>query len=456
MNQFKNYFVTLNIFQSPTIDENPYRYRTNVIATRVYLIVLVLILFILLLLTSFNAETINIVISNPTSHQIESLPENRICPCSKISFSHATFVLMNASLHQVCSSDFISDQWISSLFYEKNASRFLPVDFRSIGFAQFQALASFCRLSTMHINRIISLFGSTSFISSHLVSSPIVLRKQVQTIADRFQLSIQKEVQSQIQLINTQTTHNHALNGLSTSIIPNRNRAYVNYYDKQIGFKYNSYMHTNDSKPCVCTQTQSLTDDSCRGQSGIYEGEFDVDTVYIGEWFQPTILIPDFVSSCMPVDACLLSSFECFYNQSCVDAILPYQKRTNGLLKNFTALNSKNVSPTNRYNKSTRIQAIVDQFMVEEWFIEENYKKYFEQCAPASCNYLADVYPDFWHILNILIGLLGGLCTVLGLLVAPVVGFIRRRLWPPPPTLDFDQPPSANVSRKHTSKRMRV
>lgn len=430
--RIKSYFDTLNIFQSSRIDENPYEARTGVITTRVYLVLLILIVFILLLITCFTAETMEIVIYNPTLDQIEQLPSNRVCPCSKISFSHDTFVSMDASLHSVCSSDFITDQWIASLFYEKNASHFLPVDFRSTGFAQFQALSSFCRLSKININRIISSLGSTSFVSSQLVSSPTVLRTQVQQMAARVQLSMLTQIQSEIQLINTQMTHNQGLNGLSTSIIPDRTPAYWQYYNRQIAFRFLNYRSMNRSGDCICTQTQSLKDESCRGPSGIYEGEFDANTIGIDDWRVPTMRIPDFVSSCMPVDACLLSSLECFYNQSCVNALSPYRKLTNGLMKNMTALNSDNASLFSRYNKSTRIKVIVDELMVEKWFIEENYTKYFEQCAPATCNYLAYVYPDLLKVLDTFIGLLGGLCTGLGIIIPLLVRFIRQRLQPPP------------------------
>jgi hypothetical protein len=143
----------------------------------------------------------------------------------------------------------------------------------------------------------------------------------------------------------------------------------------------------------------------------------------------------------MPVDACLLSSLECFYNQSCVNAIFPYQKVTDGMMLNFTALNSDNASAPSRFNISSQIKSIVDELMVEEWVIEELYDKYFQLCAPAACTYLANVYPDFLSILNTLIGLLGGLCTALDLIVLPVVRFIRKRWWPPTANTESSQPP---------------
>jgi flagellar biosynthesis protein FliP len=83
MERCKNYFVKLNIFQTSSAsnqqtDQELYEQRTQVIATRVYLVLLVLILVILLLFTCFNSETVTITVHNPTLDQIQSLPAKRI------------------------------------------------------------------------------------------------------------------------------------------------------------------------------------------------------------------------------------------------------------------------------------------------------------------------------------------------------------------------------------------
>jgi hypothetical protein len=237
---------------------------------------------------------------------------------------------------------------------------------------------------------------------------------------------------------------NHFLNALGTSIIPNKNPAIINRGGKQVGYYIRSYSHPNDPGSCPCTQAEIFEDESCRGLSGIYEEQFDIDIHDVNDWHEPTVLIPDFTSSCMPVDACLLSSLECFFNQTCVNAIFPYQRMVGGVIWNFTALNSDNASKPSRFNRNSRIKSIVDELMVEEWNVQEFYDKYFQQCAPLVCTYLTDVYPDFLSVLNTIIGLLGGLCTVLGIIVLPVVRFIRKGLWPPPANSE----PSPPISRK--------
>jgi hypothetical protein len=446
MEQCKNYFLKLNIFQASSgshqqVDENPYEQHTQVVATRVYLLLLVLILIIFLVITCLNSETVTITVQNPSLAQIQSLPNNRICPCSKVSFSYDKFVSSNVSFHQVCSSDFVSDRWISSLFYGENASHFLQTDFRSVGFAEFQALASFCQLSQANVNQTLLFFGSSLFISTQFDISPTDLRTKVIATFNRFRSSISTMFKSQIQLISTIIINNHFLNALGTSIIPNKNRATILIAKKQVGYYVPSYMHTAAKNTCVCTQAEIFEDESCRGPSGIYEEYFDIDIADVDDWYVPTVFIPDFTSSCMPVDACLLSSLECFFNQSCVNSIFPYQRMTDGVMWNFTALNSDNKSKPSRFKTNSRIKSIVDELMVEEWHVQELYDKYFQECAPIVCTYLTNIYPDFLSVLNTFISLLGGLCAGLGLIVLPVVRFIRKRLWPPPTNSEPPQSP---------------
>jgi hypothetical protein len=239
---------------------------------------------------------------------------------------------------------------------------------------------------------------------------------------------------------------NQFLNALETNIIPYyyNNPSVVQMYGKAVHYFLIPYWHRENRDKCFCTQNEIFTDENCQRPSGIFEEHFDVDIAILeSKWYVPTVFIPGFISSCMPVDACLLSSLECFFNQSCVNGIIPYQRMIDGVMLNFTALNSNNTLKPSRFNINSTIKSIVDKLMVEEWFIEEQdlYEKYFNQCAPVICTYLTNVYPDFLSVLNVFVGLLGGLCSGLHLIVLPVVRFIRKRLFPPPANSDPSQTP---------------
>lgn len=89
MNSLKNYFLTLNLFRPASgsnIEEDEHQQRTNIIATRVYLILLILILLSFSIAISLLSYTTSVTIENPTLVQFESLPDLSQCSCSHISF----------------------------------------------------------------------------------------------------------------------------------------------------------------------------------------------------------------------------------------------------------------------------------------------------------------------------------------------------------------------------------
>jgi hypothetical protein len=47
-------------------------------------------------------------------------PNALYCPCSKVGIAYDTFVTINVTFHQVCSSQFIEQTWIDVLFSKQN------------------------------------------------------------------------------------------------------------------------------------------------------------------------------------------------------------------------------------------------------------------------------------------------------------------------------------------------
>jgi hypothetical protein len=111
----KNYIITLNLFRPLEVAEveDDHQRRSNIIATRIFLILLFVSLLGLILAITLNLQTINVTISHPTQEQYESLP-NPTCSCSQSSLSYDQFFSSQPSFHQVCSSQFVSDDWIEA------------------------------------------------------------------------------------------------------------------------------------------------------------------------------------------------------------------------------------------------------------------------------------------------------------------------------------------------------
>ena len=117
MSSVKTYLLNLNIFESSSDDhervDEQQRYW-NIIGTRLYFLVLIIILLAVAVVSWLSTEVTAITIRQPSKDEFESLPFDAQCPCSRGSISYDDFTSLEAILHQVCSSDFVSDRWIEA------------------------------------------------------------------------------------------------------------------------------------------------------------------------------------------------------------------------------------------------------------------------------------------------------------------------------------------------------
>ena len=122
---------------------------------------------------------------------------------------------------------------------------------------------------------------------------------------------------------------------------------------------------------------------------------------------------------CMPIDTCLHSTLECFFNQTCIDTILSYMS----IASNYSVLIQ---SKSSRFHAKTKIETLAFELMVEDWGFNASYDKYFEKCAPKSCSYLVTTRPTIFEIVGELIGLLSGLCTILRIIVTIILRIVHH------------------------------
>ena len=89
------------------------------------------------------------------------------CPCSNMIIPYETFISVFPVLHQVCSSDLVTDKWISILEHIKTA--YNSPDWRNRAFSQFHFLSNLCKLANTTINDAIRHFLSQLFIASNVL-----------------------------------------------------------------------------------------------------------------------------------------------------------------------------------------------------------------------------------------------------------------------------------------------
>jgi hypothetical protein len=151
------------------------------------------------------------------------------------------------------------------------------------------------------------------------------------------------------------------------------------------------------------------------GINSIYEVKFSIPNLYIG---------------CFVIQSVLQSTLECFFNQTCLDAVQTEILSVDSI--NISILDANST----RFLPQTFIGTLVDALMVEQWGQTVRYDQYFAQCAPELCLYTFTSHNNAFYIFTRLIGLIGGLTVALKVIVKIIVRWIRNRMKPAIPLND--------------------
>ncbi|CAF1649337.1 unnamed protein product [Adineta ricciae] len=405
----KKYFLELNLFKSDTCDhevEDCQTRRLNIIATRIYLFLIICLLFgIGLTLSLINKNTL-IIIKNPSREQFDALPSGEQCQCSQISLPYGKFMSLNVTYHQVCSSDFVSDRWINAINFGANSSYFHVRDFRAIGSAQFQALAGFCRLAKSNVERSIDVFSTNALLSPYVLPD-IAFHSQMNASIGQFRSVVSNTFRAQLRLIIQIILNNRLISGLLT----NAYYKYPSHSEKSniLDLSPIWYVH-RDGVICSCDI------DIC---NKTVSGIFDIFETSISTLSSTSLhRIPGHSAGCYPVNAILQSTLECFYDKICLGklmSVIPTRER-------FRVMDKTQPS---RYRENSLVQSIVDKLMVEEWITNISYNKYYYQCAPTSCTFFKVSRYSLLYVLTQLISLLASMALVLRSIIPPIVQFVH-------------------------------
>ncbi|CAF4209738.1 unnamed protein product [Rotaria sordida] len=183
--RFQQFIRTINFYRKvknthsqeivQTTDEISIIQRQQ-IATRLYIILFIVAIIIIVTFTGLNSPIQSIKVSSPTKLIFEQLQlqyssSSLSCPCSQISVHHSKFISIKPiAYHQVCSSYFISSNFIQLLWdSESFESYYYDVDMKILSL-HFNLLSSFCSLAKILIEQKIEIFYSQQFISVELLT----------------------------------------------------------------------------------------------------------------------------------------------------------------------------------------------------------------------------------------------------------------------------------------------
>ena len=119
-NTIKIKITTLNLFPDRS-DDDEISIRAQHYATRLYIVLFSIIIIVLVTVTSLSPQQNIQTIHWPQRTDYEYLqifyPNTLNCPCSQVTITYNRFIYLKPSLHQVCSTIFISPDWISYTFH---------------------------------------------------------------------------------------------------------------------------------------------------------------------------------------------------------------------------------------------------------------------------------------------------------------------------------------------------
>jgi hypothetical protein len=343
-------------------------------------------------------------IPNPSEIEYYNLSmsylESLDCPCKNISIEYKYFLTIDTTSHSICSSDFISEKWRDYLFLDKDWNRYDRRDIRVRGAAYFSFLSNLCQISQATINNSVNQFLNDRFINTQLITET-EFEIQIDNSILQFRNVTLENFSRSLKLLRDIINGNAFVSSYS-----------LNWYwwqEKQRTFATLPTLPILMKDECSCA-----TRNDCIDSGGIY------DTLNKKQIFE----MPGWNVGCSVVETVLSSTFECLYNQTCIDSllnILPTGLPSFSYQMNISAIN---VSNKNHFKRNTPIQNIADELFIEEWQNNSFYSSFYNQCAPIYCSYKTKRNDYVIFTISKVLGLYGGLTFALQFTVPLVVKII--------------------------------
>ncbi|CAF0800094.1 unnamed protein product [Adineta steineri] len=392
----KRKLIDLNLFRRvpPTQDEDIVRQERY--TTRLYIILSTIALIIFTTFTSIAQQTTRINSESISSDKFIQLyhkyPQTLDCPCTQTTIDYELIFSIKPQYHEVCSSEFVSSKWINIEFNKFSMKNFLTNDFRYQSQFHFQLLSTLCQMANETIEDSLQSFYRTKFVTNK-VFDPQSFQTQIDSIVEDFKKSLPASFRRVIQLIKT----NYKINQFITPM----NSIFSS--DEYIALS--PLMHTPPeellNETDLCFSSSGL---QCYRKTMIKENENDN-------------IIPGMVQSWFPFEALLMSTLECFYNETCLSYIKEFIKSSQSSV-NITTLKSSSLN-NNQYD---RIETLANRLFIRSWDINESsYQSYFNHCRPLTYQYSYKSRLRFIYVVGRTIGFMGGISLFLHLLLPFIV-----------------------------------
>ena len=376
--RIRNFLYRLNLFDDdPTVDGTVVEKQR--FATRIYLSFMCTLLLLIGIVTLTMERSLTGYVSSPTEpafrHLSSAYSSTLQCPCRDIAILYQSFAHIHPQFHQVCSSAFVTDEWIRSI----------STDLEHLEMSFFwQIIAGFCRLSQTAVNATIDQFHVTALISTIAVAED-PLRIETRAAFDAVLSSSRSLFFRNLIAIQRATAGNQFVSALATNF-----DAQLILVDQQLQPNFFSRISGN----CSCLNLEGCPRSSVEG----------------------------LVSDCLMINAALQSSLQCYFNQTCLSHLHP------ALASSINRLNPDN---NHQSNVNSTIEDLLNRFLLDGLSIEVDFAVYYQNCQPYYCSYNYRRRFDYEYAVTTIIGIFSGLNVVLRLLCPRIAKtFSSRRVVP--------------------------
>lgn len=371
-----------------------YHIRKGRIASRLYVVFLIIEIFVLILYTTQSRQTFTVTIKSPLLNQFENLrtkySDTLHCPCNVISIPYKKFIHISPVYHQLCYSDFVRrDEYQNMRYYLIDIG---TVDFSVLLPVYLRGLTLFCEMANRTFALEHNRFLLTELVHTEVIPQDVFDAKMSLTVS-AFLTTMRTDFLHKISLMNEFFYADQYMSGFLTSSILDLPTADP---DSSVGpyLIYSTFKkyNINTEKVCSCQAPKScVTEDSDPTAPSLPAG---------------------IKSTCSLVNTILKSSLECWYDIVCLEKVRTELYQYNDqFLWNITSLDSTQPS---QFQVNTTVEAIMNALMLEDVRPTVLYDSYYQQCNPSSCLYTEK--SNLVFIVTTIIGIFGGISVVLRLL----------------------------------------
>ncbi|CAF1057532.1 unnamed protein product [Adineta ricciae] len=383
--------------------------------TWLYILLFTVCFYILFYINLIKTSSTTVVISNITLPTYIKLYHKHyqtlICPCSTITIPYQNVTANNITTHPICSSVFISREWVTKLYFE-NASEYGVWDFRTTAYSQFELLSRFCSLSKQIISQILIDVNNTELVNLYLLSEKQIEREIYGTI-EHLKNSATSRMITFFDYLKNTTDRHYVITALNTNFIilaideANKYLSLEGYESQSL---FNELSLWNDDSMFLVNATLSSLPSEPDDLRKRYE-------LYLKS---VSMVVDGFLIGYTPLYALLHSTLDCLYKVQCLQLLLDY----------FPKLTQLNFNLNNSALSSQNERIPVDQYLsnlfITNWSRHIDYEKYFQLCSPSSCSYSKTEQTELVYAITIFISLYGGLIIVLRLIVSFSVDTITK------------------------------